>query len=147
MSKHSSGPEKGRLMALGKRIAQIAENISEASLTGPAPPSEQEVVDAIRARILRLRYFPESLFAEPAWDMLLELLLAEMEGRQVSVTNLCEAAGTPGTITRRWLSALVAEGLVLRFRNSEDATSEIICLQPRASAAFRRYFDELSKVR
>ena len=147
MSKHSSGPKERRLLALGKQVSQIAGNLAEGSLLGPPLPPREVVTSAIHARKVRYRYFPESLFGEPAWEMLLELLHAEMEGRQVTVTELCEAASTQGTTTLRWLSVLVSQGLVLRRPDPTDRTSELIALSSTTSAAFRRYFDDLAKGR
>src|SRR3954449_7806519 len=62
-------------------------------------------VDRIfQARRARGRYFPEELFAEPAWDMLLDLLRRELTGRRLSASDLCLAAGVPGTMALRWIS-------------------------------------------
>ena len=44
------------------------------------PAIDPETVRAvIRARRLRARYFDAELFADPAWDMLLDLLQAEID--------------------------------------------------------------------
>lgn len=43
----------------------------------------------IKFRRSRGLYFGTSLFADPAWDMLLDLFLAGEEGRRVSVSSLC----------------------------------------------------------
>ena len=42
------------------------------------------------------------LLSDPAWDMLLDLYAARLEGRRVSVSSLCIAAAVPPTsISRR----------------------------------------------
>ena len=51
----------------------------------------------IRARRLRSRFFPDDLFADPAWDMLLDLLQAEIAQLRVPVSSLCIAASVPAT--------------------------------------------------
>jgi len=144
MTRHSSGKDGGRPLPLATRISRIADALFDTSFTG-SPPSSEKVGDAIRARHLRHRYFPETIFGEPAWDMLLELLDAELEARQVTITNLCEAAGVPGSVGMRWLSSLVAEKLVRRRSDPYNAFCEFIELEPGTSTAFRRYFEDLSR--
>ena len=145
MTKHSSDPKTAHPLPLGSRITRLAEGLVGAAFADPPRVPQEAVQDAIRSRRLRYRYFPHVLFGEPAWDMLLELLSAEIQDRQVTVLDLCEAAGTPGTTTLRWLSSMESEGLLIRRRDPTDSTSELIELEPTASAALRQYFHELSK--
>lgn len=51
----------------------------------------------IRARRARDDVFGKDLFADPAWDILLDLAIARAENKQVSVTSLCIASGVPAT--------------------------------------------------
>src|SRR3712207_8321753 len=51
--------------------------------------SAETVRGVIRARRLRSRYFEDGLFADPAWDMLLDLLQAEIAQLRVPVSSLC----------------------------------------------------------
>jgi hypothetical protein len=52
----------------------------------PAPTGEVAMIRAmIRGRRLRDQFFDESLFADPAWDMMLDLMAARIEQRQVAV--------------------------------------------------------------
>jgi len=68
----------------------------------------------IAARATRVAAFGPDLFADPAWDMMLELLLARIERRPVSVSKLCLASRVPQTTALRWIFALVARGLLER---------------------------------
>ena len=147
MSKHSLDQQTGRLLALGKKVSRIAESLAATPSNDRRYFPDEILSDAIQARRLRYRFFPPSLFGEPAWDMLLDLLHAQAEDRHVTVSNLCEAAGVVGTVALRWLSILESEGLVRRRPDPRDPTSEFIELEPNASAAFSRYFDELSNAR
>ncbi|WP_213982724.1 MarR family transcriptional regulator [Sphingomonas sp. dw_22] len=74
-------------------------------------------------RALRLRR-NESLgipvFRDPAWDMLLDLLVASEEGRRVSVTGLCHASGVPTTTALRHVDRLDALGLIDRTADPAD---------------------------
>ena len=49
--------------------------------------------------------------------MLLELHVAEEDARYLSIHELEPAGAVSRTLTRRWLQALVAEGLVERKRD------------------------------
>ena len=101
---------------------------------------------AIRARRLRNRHFPESLFSEPAWDILLELVQAESEGRAMTVPELCEAIGVPGAIALRWLNSLAKEGLAVRHMDPRNPMGEVVELEPKTRAALLRYIEDLSNV-
>jgi hypothetical protein len=144
MTKHSSHSKGGRALAVSKTVGRIAEGLMRPSFQKD-PVSEEFIRDTILARRLRYRFFPERFFGEPAWDLLLELLLGEIEGRQVTVPNLCEAAGVPAAITLRWLNGLATEGMIMRRFDPRDSTCELIELSPSAERALRRYFHELCK--
>ena len=66
----------------------------------------------IRAPRLRSCYFAQDLFADPAWDMLLDLFQAEISQLRVPVSSLCIAAAVPAT------AALGVERLVHPMRRS-----------------------------
>jgi hypothetical protein len=149
-----------RLRQLSDEVSRIASTLARLS-AGPAaaPPSfeaaragevptvsAQTVRDVIRARRLCARYFPEDLFADPAWDMLLDLLQAEIGQLRVPVSSLCIAAAVPATTALRWLKAMVAQGLFLRRADPHDGRRVFVELAPKASEALRRYFGELGKV-
>jgi DNA-binding MarR family transcriptional regulator len=67
-----------------------------------------------RSRRMRERIFEGSLFAEPAWDVMLYRYVAQHEGRAVSVSSACSAASVPPTTGLRWLSSLEHAGHVVR---------------------------------
>ena len=66
----------------------------------------------IRARRMRDQFFSEGLFEDPAWDMLLDLYAAEMEGAQVSVSSLCIAAAVAPTTALRWIARMTERRIV-----------------------------------
>ena len=66
-------------------------------------------------------FLPAKLFADPAWDMLLELYQSDIAGIELSVSPLCAASGVPMTIALRWLCTLEEEGLVVRQQDRLDA--------------------------
>lgn len=148
-----------RLRQLSDEMSRIASTLARLSV-GPTPsPSPQKLAPAassdvpplsadtvrnvIRARRLRARYFAEELFADPAWDMLLDLLQAEIAQLRVPVSSLCIAAAVPATTALRWLKTLVAQGLFVRRPDPHDGRRVYVELAPDTSEALRRYFAEL----
>jgi hypothetical protein len=149
-----------RLRQLSDEVGRIASTLARLS-SGPsvAPPkpvplaaddvppvSADSVRSVIRARRLRARYFPEELFADPAWDMLLDLLQAEIAQLRVPVSSLCIAAAVPATTALRWLKAMVQQGLFVRRADPHDGRRVFVELAPETSNALRRYFAEVGKV-
>lgn len=101
----------------GARVLQRAPDYAP----DPAGPDDLPFVRAIvRARRLRDGHFPEGLFADPAWDILLDLIAARLERKQVTVSSLCIAAAVPPTTALRWISVLTERGLLVRSRDSAD---------------------------
>jgi DNA-binding MarR family transcriptional regulator len=96
----------------------------------------------IRARQQRLRYLPADLFAEPAWDMMLDLLHAETAQQRVSISSLCQASGVPATTALRWINTMVEKKLFLRRPDPRDGRRVHVQLAPELSASLRRYFAE-----
>ena len=141
------------LLRLSDEVIRIAGSLVQLSTALRAPfqqhlatnPNETEISAesvnrVIRARRNRARYLPPDLFADPAWDMLLDLLHTELAGGRVSVSSLCIASGVPPTTGLRWLKTLETRGLVLRKFDQHDARRTFVELSPETSNALRRYF-------
>lgn len=69
----------------------------------------------------RDQFFNASLFAEPAWDMLLDLRIQSTSARPPSVSSTCIGAAAPASTAHRHLLALEEEGLVERATDPSDA--------------------------
>jgi hypothetical protein len=109
----------------------------------PALPDPRLVRRIIRQRQLRARFFDGDLFADPAWDMLLDLTAAHAEHARVSVTSLCIASGVPPTTALRWIGQMTDAGLFTRAEDDTDRRRAFIALTDRAADAMARYFAEL----
>ncbi|WP_326525281.1 MarR family winged helix-turn-helix transcriptional regulator [Sphingomonas sp.] len=99
-----------------------------------------EVRDVIRARRMRAGFFADDLFADPGWDMLLDLFAADLEHRRVSVSSLCIAAAVPGTTALRWIGSMVEAGLFERYADPHDRRRAFITLSAEAQGGMQRYF-------
>jgi DNA-binding MarR family transcriptional regulator len=158
MTKHSAEHNDSRLLELSNQVSRIAESLAALSTErrvalkpdqGPEslepPEVSAELVEwVIAARRRRTDFFDAGLFADPAWDMLLDLLEAEVRGRRVSVSSLCIAAAVPASTAIRWINAMVKDGLFVRRPDPVDLRRVYVELSPEASKALRRYFAELN---
>ncbi len=106
---------------------------TEALTQDAAEPSHIEVRALIRARRLRDRFLPASLFADPAWDMMLDLLAARLSGKRVSVSSLCIAAAVPPTTALRWIRQLTERGIFARIDDPVDGRRVFIELTDDAA--------------
>lgn len=111
--------------------------------TRPPLPDPRLVRRIIRQRQLRARFFDGDLFADPAWDMLLDLTAARAEHTRVSVTSLCIASGVPPTTALRWIGQMSDAGLFERVEDEADRRRAFIVLTDRAADGMARYFAEL----
>jgi len=140
--------EMGRIAATLARLSTGPGSpaVKPSETTSPSPDVEAETVRAvIRARRLRARFFSEELFADPAWDMLLDLLQAEIAQLRVPVSSLCIAAAVPATTALRWIKTMTEQGLFVRRADPHDGRRVFVELAPAASDAMRRYFADVGK--
>lgn len=107
-----------------------------------APPVEL-VRNVIRLRRIRSKIFPEELFADPAWDILLVLFLMDLEGREIAVSPLCEAADAPPSTVLRWIRTLAERGLVIRRPDIHDGRRILVELTPHARELLCHFFADL----
>jgi DNA-binding MarR family transcriptional regulator len=162
---YSTDIDTERLLRLSEEVTRIAGNLAKLSMGVGAPRSALQTnattaenqsttevsPDAVRwvvtARRERARYLSSELFADPAWDILLDLLEAELAQHRVSVSSLCIAAGVPATTGLRWISNMVKQGLLVRHPDRNDGRRAFIELAPEVSTALRRYFADVVEPR
>jgi hypothetical protein len=98
-------------------------------------PTHAEVRAVIRARRLRDQFLPADLFADPAWDMMLDLMAARLAGQRVSVSSLCIAAAVPPTTALRWIRQLTDRAVFARIDDPVDGRRVFIELTDAAAQA------------
>lgn len=116
---------------------------NSASGVRPPLPDPRLVRKLIAGRQARSNYFDGELFADPAWDMLLDLTAAQAENSRVSVTSLCIAAAVPATTALRWIKQLVENGVLVRIADPTDGRRAFIALSEPSTVAMARYFAEV----
>jgi DNA-binding MarR family transcriptional regulator len=109
------------------------------------PVSEGLIRRVQTARRARATFFSEDLFADPAWEVLLELYAAELAQRRVSISKVSAAAGVPGTTALRWIQRLEQEKFVQRESDPLAARRAWIALTPSGSSSMHSYFEAISK--
>lgn len=96
---------------------------------------------AIRNRRARKELFQFDHFADPAWDILLDLASARLARKTVPVLSACAAAGVPTSTALRWIRLLVEEGLVRRWSDPSDRRRDLVEIQDHAMAAMREFME------
>jgi MarR family transcriptional regulator, temperature-dependent positive regulator of motility len=76
--------------------------------------------------------FPDGLFGEPAWDLLLALFLAHEKGQATILCKAYKAAGVSDTTGRRLLDRLEEEGLITRRRAPRSRKMRVVELTDNA---------------
>lgn len=108
-------------------------------MSADAPAGDElthtEIRQFIRARRMRDQYLPADLFADPAWDMMLDLLAAKLAGQHVSVSSLCIAAAVPPTTALRWIRQLTDRAVFARIDDPADGRRVFIELTDHAAQA------------
>jgi DNA-binding transcriptional ArsR family regulator len=153
----AAGPDFGQLFELIVDIADRLNKLETGSpmswVSAPEPklnrvprsplPDPRLLRRIIRQRQLRARFFDGDLFADPAWDMLLDLTAARAEHKRVSVTSLCIASGVPPTTALRWIGQLTGAGLIERVEDDRDRRRAFLVLTDHAANQMAQYFLEL----
>ncbi len=98
------------------------------------PLRSEQVREIIRLRRMRETMFAADLFADPAWDMLLDLMASRLENRPVSVSSLCIASAVPPTTALRWINLMTERGLLERESDPNDARRVFITLNADTAA-------------
>jgi hypothetical protein len=144
-----------RLHQLSEEVARIANalaSLADEEMSASEDEDGNLQIDAglvrsiIRARRLRDHFFKSDLFADPAWDMLLDLYAARLEDRPVAVSSLCIAAAVPPTTALRWIKTLSDQGLFVRTADPEDGRRVFIKLADGAAIGLERYLKAAHRV-
>jgi DNA-binding MarR family transcriptional regulator len=138
---------------LGERIIDLSDQLSDLIGRGESGPTDepgQRSLSVIVERMIETRrkrglLFSPLLFSDPAWDILLYLLQAELRDSRISFTTLADRANIPPTTAIRWATVLIDRGILVRRDDPKDARRSFIELHPDASAALRELLESLAE--
>jgi DNA-binding MarR family transcriptional regulator len=102
--------------------------------------TEEKVRKLLRARRLREKLLGPELFADPAWDILLEAFAATLGQRRVSITSLCQGSAVPTATGVRWIGKLQEDGWLVRRPDPLDGRRHWIELTANAQAKLQSFF-------
>jgi DNA-binding MarR family transcriptional regulator len=97
----------------------------------------------LSARRQREAIFGADIFADPAWDIFLELYAASLAQRRVPTSELCNSASVPPSTASRWIEKLNRQGWLERRADPLDARRIFVELTAKGLAAMERYFNEV----
>ncbi|WP_448663388.1 transcriptional regulator [Sphingomonas sp. CJ20] len=96
----------------------------------PAPAKVELARWLLVARDALGSHVGEDLFADPAFNILLDLYVHHAEGRRVTTSSACIASGVPTTTALRWVNVLVKRGLVVKRDDPSDRRFTFLELSP-----------------
>jgi CheY-like chemotaxis protein len=109
----------------------------------PQNPSREVLQKFVRlilkARQRRAEFMDASKFADPAWDIMLDLTSAALEGRSVPALSVSAAANVPMTTALRYVKRLVEDGVVKRWDDPDDKRRSLLALEDRALESMVQY--------
>jgi DNA-binding MarR family transcriptional regulator len=129
------------LCSIENRFAALQEQALPNTLHSTTPL--QRAKEYYRKRRLRDRMFADpNLFADPAWDILIDLYIASEEGRGISVSSACIASAVPVTTALRWIKILEQGGHISRHEDPSDARRVFMSLTESAAKTVREFFSD-----
>lgn len=131
----------GELHRLAHLMGEPPAGAAEAPVAVPVPvpaevPAGPEhltafIRDLLRREMKRREIGGGELFGDPTWAMLLDLLLAKIEGRRVSVSSACIASGAPMSTALRLVRRLVDESVLCRLPDEQDRRRHFLAINPK----------------
>ncbi len=129
----------------GEQLARLVAAL-EGKRDGPSydgESSDKDIASTLRSiigsRALRNRFFPTEMFADPAWDILLDLTRADLEKQPVSVSSVCIAASVPMSTALRWVRQMTDAGLLRRWTDPKDRRRDLIALTDSTATNMKEY--------
>lgn len=144
--------DKANLAGLRDQLTQVVGDFEYRinSAFGTNIFDDEELERTLRwvlsSRALRQRHFAGELFADPAWDILLDLTRALLAGEEVSVSSVCIAAAVPTSTALRRVSRLTKAGLVRRWKDPRDHRRDLVALTDIAVSEMRAYLCAVSNI-
>jgi CheY-like chemotaxis protein len=126
---------------LTRLLAVLETNHGPAQIEGRA--SDRDIAATLRcliaSRTLRTRFFPGDIFADPAWDILLDLTRAHLEDQNVSVSSVCIAASVPMSTALRWVRQMTEDGLLQRWTDPKDRRRDLVALTEKTRVSMMEF--------
>ena len=139
----------GKLASLSAEMQRLASLIGEPDGATPGAAKPKVADTAFIRQLLRhetkRREIGNGLFGDPTWAMLLDLVIAKLENRTVSVSSACIASGAPTTTALRLVNRLVGESILNRIPDEKDGRRDFLMIAPDIEALLITYLEDLAK--
>jgi len=97
----------------------------------------------LAGRKQRERFFDPVLFSNPAWDILLNLYLADADGQSVDLFESCGPSAVPHGVALRWLAYLKQEEMVIEIPDPAQTGRTVIQLSEQTRLTISAYLGSL----
>lgn len=111
-------------------------------LDEPQPRLIDQLSLSIQLRRMRKSHFGDVQMSGPTWDMMLDLMLANANGRTLSASDLATGAGVPLSSGLRMIAAIEAAGLAKRSIDERDRRRTIVRLTEAGADKMASYFEK-----
>lgn len=103
-----------------RQLMATVEPMGEAAAEDLRAVLRRSAERILARRRLRDGFFGSDMFGEPAFDLLLDLFVQEIDGSNAYTTNVAVASGAPMTTALRQIAMLVDRGYVRRAPDPVD---------------------------
>jgi len=107
-------------LSTGNRTATPSSQLRPTDISACENQLAAAAARVYRLRRSRARHFPEGIFGEPAWDILLDLFVHHAAHKRVSITSACIASAVAPTTGLRWIKVLEHLDLIRRSASTGD---------------------------
>ena len=141
----------GQLEALQGQLRQFLPRPSASKESYLIQPDDQDLGALARLELsqrnIRYQLFPEEIFGEAGWNILIDLFVQEKAEKKVSITSACLASRAPETTGLRYVKLLLSLGLVAREDDPNDLRKSYLCLTPDCREKISQFLSNASKLR
>lgn len=143
--------------SIASALAHVQEAVARMSLAVTYPHGRGADAAHINSRrlhtvknILQMRderdkLLGGDLFFDPAWNMLLDAYVNDLEGRKLIVNDVCVASRVPSTTAIRWLNLLVERELVVRHADPVDRRRSFVEITEKARVIVEKLVDDTTR--
>lgn len=126
-----------------ERLTMIERSIGRPSLHNPLVMAEQ----IIQSRRMRDNLFPTGYFSDVAWEIILELYVAEQLGEANCTSSIGLASSLAPTSVLRHLARLEQDGFVYRSPDKFDARRTLVRISLHGIHTMNQLFSAMGTIR
>lgn len=132
-----------QLQALAQTGAPLNDYSHRRDPSGGTKPTVEDLQNfasqMMKDRQIRSKFFDAQILNGPAWDILIDLAAAGLQGRAVPTSSACASTQAPFSTALRHVNQLVEAGLVKRTIDPSDKRRTLLELEPEALEQMTRY--------